>query len=466
MKNRKTISLISVIAAAVLGSSLMLAACDNGGKTAAESYVAMDINPSVEFVLDKNDQVISVRAANKDAEVLLYGAEGIIGAKIKDASERISELAIEYGYLSSTNDSVGVTVSGKTEDAEGKILSQIDAGFKASCDKAGLQIRIEREGGFLLNGQLEKLKAQYPDNADIQALTAGKYRLILAAMKIDKTLTLERAAAMSAKELSGVLYNNERYHLEVVSDRMEEIYEKLELEYEQKEDALLDGAYLTLLDNGADRAVRAAEYVALRTAYRAVEKIEEIDLDIQPVLTDEQLTQIAEMIGQNAEEFIAEVKAYGAATEEAVEYYLDRLYRNMNGADRHRYEEVYEAAEDLLEEIEEAAETVSAEILEKVRTALAPVAEYMQIELDRIREADDLEEYVLDRMEERIEDLEDWFERNLSAEEKKEVSDKRQELHSEIETLRSELRQAMEDLKAEAERELQALQQARIEAAA
>lgn len=461
----KRLSIVLSFVVMLTGLAAVFGACQKTAD-AAQTYVALDINPSVEFVLDDKERVVAVKAANKDAEILLYGAEGIVGAKISDASKRVAELAIAYGFVTEENATINVTVSGKSADEEGKILAKIDASFSAAFDGTGLKIEIVTNGGVLLNARLENLKAQYPDNADIQALTAGKFRLIEAAMRVDGTLTVEAAAAMSAEDLSEILYKSEKYHLDVLSDKFEEAYEKLELAYEQNKDALLDGAYLTLLDNGADKALKATEYVALRNAYRAVEYIGEIEGEKEPVLTDEQLAAVAEAVGQNAEEFIAGVKAYGAATEDAVEYYLEKLYRNMSEAEREAMEDVYEAAEDLLEEIEDALEVVSGEILAEIKEKLAPVAEYLSIELDKIKEYDDIEDYVLDKMEERIEDIEDWFDDYLSKAEKKEVSDAKTALNDKAAALKEEFESSVAALKAQIEEELRKLQQERIEAAA
>lgn len=462
----KKLSLIVSFVVLVSGFAMVFGACNDKPDATAETYVAMDINPSLELVLDGDEKVIAVRALNKDAEILLYGAEGIVGAKIGDASRVIASLAVQYGYLTEDNSTVGVTVSGKTQDAEGNILSSINASVQAAADGAGLRVEIVSDGGFLLNQKLADLKARYPENADIQALTAGKYRLMLAAMKVDKTLTEESAAALSAQRLSEILYENEKYHLEIASEKFEEAYEKLVLTYEQNKDVLLDTGYLTLADNGWEKAAKSVEYVALRTAYRSVEYFEEIEGETEPVLSDEQLAEIAAKIGADAEAFIDGVKAYGAATEDAVEYYLESLYRNMDAADRERFEDILDEAEDLLEEIEESLEEISAEALEEIKTALAPVAEYIDVRIDEIREYDDLEDYVLDKLEDRIEDLEEWFGKNLTEEEKKEVADARAALDGELQKLRAEFEKSMADLKTEIENELKELQEARAAAAA
>ena len=70
-----------------------LTACDFNKKAEAQTFVSMDINPSVEFTLDKNNKVLSVHGANEDGQVLLYGEEGIVGADIEVATAKVLELA-------------------------------------------------------------------------------------------------------------------------------------------------------------------------------------------------------------------------------------------------------------------------------------------------------------------------------------------------------------------------------------
>ena len=85
----KKLSIIVAFVVMVTGLAAVMSAC-NTGKANAQTYVAMDINPSVEFVLDENDKVIAVKAANSDAEILLYGEIG--GQGREDSGEDRREL--------------------------------------------------------------------------------------------------------------------------------------------------------------------------------------------------------------------------------------------------------------------------------------------------------------------------------------------------------------------------------------
>ncbi len=68
----------------------------------AYSYISLDVNPSVEYTLNRLDRVISVEAVNADAEeiVAVLKAENINGKKITDALQVTEQVLSEQGWLS------------------------------------------------------------------------------------------------------------------------------------------------------------------------------------------------------------------------------------------------------------------------------------------------------------------------------------------------------------------------------
>lgn len=80
--------------AAALGLCFSFAACntssasDSGSDlhTAAYTYLAIDINPSIELLVREN-KVVGVKAGNDDASVLLSG-EDFTGMTVEEASEK------------------------------------------------------------------------------------------------------------------------------------------------------------------------------------------------------------------------------------------------------------------------------------------------------------------------------------------------------------------------------------------
>lgn len=68
----------------------------------------IEINPSIELMLDEDDNVVLCLAKNRHAEVLISG-ESFIGQHISAVTKRIITLATQAGYFTTVNDEVDVT---------------------------------------------------------------------------------------------------------------------------------------------------------------------------------------------------------------------------------------------------------------------------------------------------------------------------------------------------------------------
>ena len=62
------------------------------------SRLSIDINPSIELMLDAHNDVIMYMAKNRHAEVLLKD-ENLQGMSAENATERIVSLALKSGYF-------------------------------------------------------------------------------------------------------------------------------------------------------------------------------------------------------------------------------------------------------------------------------------------------------------------------------------------------------------------------------
>lgn len=62
------------------------------------SRLSIDINPSIELMLDRNNEVVMAIAKNRHAEVLLHD-ENLKGMSAESATERIVSLALKTGYF-------------------------------------------------------------------------------------------------------------------------------------------------------------------------------------------------------------------------------------------------------------------------------------------------------------------------------------------------------------------------------
>ncbi|MDE6869705.1 MAG: hypothetical protein K2J75_03165, partial [Clostridia bacterium] len=208
---KKAVAIMMVLAM-VIGAVACFAGCDvnKDKEPVATSYVSMDINPSIRFVLDKDQKIMSYSCENDDALVLLYG-EVIVGMDIQEASQKIMDLAVKMGYLTKDNCGVQVSVSSDDSKVESNILDKIGVAVSNTDEKLAFEINYDKEGSFVLNYQLAKLKEQNADNEYYQNLTAGKLRLVNSAMVADFSLKMDDAVKMSTQQLLEIVdeaYNN------------------------------------------------------------------------------------------------------------------------------------------------------------------------------------------------------------------------------------------------------------------
>lgn len=413
----------------------------NSKNETATTYLAIDINPSVELTLDENEKVLSVKALNDDGKVLLFKAD-VVGDSVTQATETLANLAVELGFITDLNNGISLSVIGDNED---EIFNKVKVKFE---EKSG--VKVEADVKITLSKELENLKNKYPDNQAIQSLTLNKLRLIKSAMEKDATLTIEVAVTMDVKELIEIIKKYDKI-IEDLDDDTEDLIEKIEKEYEIKEKELLDSCF-DVVDLAKSTSLKL-----LRNAYEYFENLEDDELDKYEIviLTDEQVKTIAEKINIATEEinsFIERCKnANGDITLDSLEDEIDRIYRNLSPSEREAFEDLYDDLDDYLEDLEEAItvpEKVKTEIIEKLNT----LKDYLTETLPDVGTIEDLEDYieeVAETLEEKVEqlekDLEDYIEKNKTL--KKAYENKKAEIKAELENIKAQKQQEIEKAK-------------------
>jgi len=182
----------------VLGMAvvLTLAACSDIGadSNASEVIVGVDINPSIEFVVDENDIVTSFNLVNEDALILCADVE-FIGMNLEDAIELFIQLATEAGFIDveADNNAVLFTVLGcEDEDLALKLQDRIRVRAAQFFARNFINAEI-----FTEDFTQEDLLNQ----AEELGINAGKLKLILLAQTYDETLTIEEGIDMAVKDL-------------------------------------------------------------------------------------------------------------------------------------------------------------------------------------------------------------------------------------------------------------------------
>jgi len=348
------------------------ASCGNDQKTnAAVSYVALDVNPSVSLVLDKDNKVLSVVAENEDAQTLLYGEASLVGLSAEEATEKIAELCVRLGYLNENNHGINITVEGKA-DTE-KFTDGLEAAFTASAD--GLGLNFSSEGTFSINRELKAVNAEYNLN-----LSVGKFKLILQAQNADNTLTIDAAADMDVSELLA-LVNRAAEEIEPYATKAYNTAKAAaSYTYEAAKGQLIDGLWLAPYINYAPEILtgKKVHYGMIYNMYTSSSRTLQAGLDAaeaaaeaarKTAVSDTTLNAIAAALGMTEEEkaeFIDTVTKDGK-TVAALDRYFNVYFKNMTAEAR---EQAKEKMNEVMTKVQEEADKIDAAIAQEYKDAL------------------------------------------------------------------------------------------------
>lgn len=207
MKIWKKIAACGMSLALAAGTCALLAGC-GGGDGEAAARMQVDINPSVEFILDADNKVLSVTALNDDGALIVAG-EAFVGKTAEDAVELMASISTDAGYLvkgelSAGQDGITISITGDEEAAQ-KLYEDVKAGVDAFLEKSGIDAAVERGEALKLDALRDLVQAADPTLTD-EEVAAMTEEQLLNALKISRIETAQllteelRAAYNTAKE--------------------------------------------------------------------------------------------------------------------------------------------------------------------------------------------------------------------------------------------------------------------------
>lgn len=178
----------------VLATVLVAVGCTASNVSAAteDTYVTIDINPSVELIVSPKEIVLYANPLNADGEVLLANLE-LIGLPLSEASDLIIQEAINLGYIDVNSEEVLVSVSAISENPE--LGDQIRERVKAHINDAFMN------RAMMGRAQDKGFTPEFITEAESYGVTPGFLFLAKTAVFVDDTLTLEDALAMPQADL-------------------------------------------------------------------------------------------------------------------------------------------------------------------------------------------------------------------------------------------------------------------------
>lgn len=194
-----------LLAAGVLLSipALALTSC---GKNDTRSYMTVEINPGVEFVLDTNNKVITANGLNDDGETLISNVK-FEGLTYEAALEVVVKEAEESGYL----------ITATTES----LLAKKDISISISSSDDKLQVDLEAKIESKVKDLIDKEKIQ----AEYKKLEAkARKELEKIALEYDPSLTQEQLDKLTQEQLYNYVELATIEKAEIASKALEDYY--------------------------------------------------------------------------------------------------------------------------------------------------------------------------------------------------------------------------------------------------
>lgn len=164
---------------------------------AEDSYVTLDINPSVELIVSPKDKVIYANPLNEDAEVLLVDLD-LIGMDLDEAIDLIIETSIELGYIEVGADTE-TFVSVQTINADDAIQERVQQKVKEHVNKA-----FENRGMFG-KAKDKEFNQEFLNEAQTYEVNPGFLFLAKEAVALSDDLLLEDAVLLTRAELLEII---------------------------------------------------------------------------------------------------------------------------------------------------------------------------------------------------------------------------------------------------------------------
>ena len=199
---KKQMKVLALMLAMLLCAPLLFS-CGETKNDDNVSRMTIDINPSVEFIVDSENKVVTATALNDDGAVILAG-ETFVGMTSEEAAALVVSIATDQGYL----------VKGSVEVGKNEIKISVTGDEAVAKDLYNkVSAKIEK---FVKSHELEA--------AVVKAEALGHEALAQMAAHVTAGLEYEDALEMSDEELLRLIKLSRIETAELVSAEMRERY--------------------------------------------------------------------------------------------------------------------------------------------------------------------------------------------------------------------------------------------------
>lgn len=158
----------------------------------ADTTVTLDINPSIELITNRRDQVISLQALNSDAQGVVEQVQAK-GLPLKEAVDALLSTALNQGYLSGGNGALLVSVQNEDPQKAQEIKTTLDE--EAQAYLSAHQAAVPVVSQVMSRNDSRSAQAQE------YSISEGKLRLIKRIQQFFPELTIEQLAPLDIDDL-------------------------------------------------------------------------------------------------------------------------------------------------------------------------------------------------------------------------------------------------------------------------
>ena len=437
------------------------------------AFITIDINPSIELTVDHNHIVTSVGAANDDAAIMLWEEHGIVGQDLHAALACITSLALQMGYITDDEADISVTVtteSGKTDEA---LLNKIDEILVTNMQEADVEAHVEEAVDLVLKKELERVKKENDGKPGYDdSLTLARYRLVLAALRTNRELTMDNAVKLTNKKLTEMVKTSQKDTDAELGEVYEQASSEAQFIYDNAKQTLLDSAYTSIYTSRRTLASLFANYGAAyagyRLAYRTIEHYAESlkQMMENPHFTDNGVLAFASALGIDTssdsamEAFRQELtNEYGKITKDSVNDYINRQYKSMPEEEREKLEEAYDEVLEIMDLISAELGVITDEGKLLIQTAMFGLGLSVSVET-----YEDLPE-LLNAIQKKIDDVSAKMEADMTENEKARVVEMQEQMSAKIAEYEATYRESIAKAKTEAEEQISSAKEANLQRA-
>ena len=187
--------LIAIAAMLVLICNILLSGTALRRRNAVTTVVDIDVNPSIELLINSEDRVVAATPINADAERILEGMD-LEGTQTKIAVNAILGSMVANGYLTGETNSILISVSSKKAGASDTIRADLSNEVGRMLNNYNSNASIVSQT-ICDDSEVENISKQYD-------ISTGKASLVKQIVSCDNSKDAAELADMSITDLTKV----------------------------------------------------------------------------------------------------------------------------------------------------------------------------------------------------------------------------------------------------------------------